>query len=141
MRLPQKDVVATALVAGAGLVYALWASGSAPPGMSGIRVSGTVVLALGFAASASAVVPGFEQLLHGNKIYVALTSLVGLVALIGGVQMLVAASDAGFAIVIGAILLLWLIATVHHSLLATHQAPTARGGSRPMRMHGPRTAH
>jgi len=141
MRLAKTDLTATALVAAAGLIYALWASGSAPPGMSGTRVSGTVVLALGFAASASAVVPGFEQLLHGNKPYVALTSLVGLVALIGGVQMLVAASDAGFAIVIGAMLLLWLIATVHHSLLATHQAPPARGGSRPMGTHRPRTAH
>jgi hypothetical protein len=39
--------------------------------MSSARVTGAAVLALGFAASASAVVPGFAQLLHGSKTYLA----------------------------------------------------------------------
>ena len=46
--------------------------------MSGTRATGTVILALGFAAAATAVVPGFGQLLHGNKIYMTVTSLIGL---------------------------------------------------------------
>jgi hypothetical protein len=52
------------------------------------------VLALGFAASASAVVPTFSQLLHGSKTYLSITSLIGLAALAAGVQMLITASGA-----------------------------------------------
>ena len=92
--------------------------------MSGTRATGIVILALGFAASsATAVVPGFGQMLHGNKIYMTVTSLIGLIALIGGVLMLVAESDAGLAVVMGAMVLLWLIATIHHSLLAKTAPP------------------
>lgn len=123
MNLPKKDVIATSLVALAGVLYVLWVTGAAPPGMSGIRATGIVILALGFAASATAVVPGFNQLLHGSKIYMTATSLIGLVALIGGVLMLVAQSDAGLAVVMGAMVVLWLIATIHHSLLAKTASP------------------
>ena len=66
MNLPKKDVIATSLVALAGVLYLLWVTGSAPPGMSGTRATGIVILALGFAASATAVVPGFGQLLSIN---------------------------------------------------------------------------
>jgi len=118
MRLPNRDVIATGLVAAAGLLYVLWAVGSAPPGMSSTRASGSVILVLGFAASASAVVPTFDKLLHGNRAYLAVTALIGVVALIGGMQMLINASDAGLAVVMVAMAVLWLIATVHHSLLA-----------------------
>lgn len=123
MNLPKKDVIATSLVALAGVLYLLWVTGSAPPGMSGMRATGIVILALGFAASATAVVPGFGQLMHGNKIYMTATSLIGLIALIGGVLMLVAESDAGLAVVMGAMVVLWLIATIHHSLLAKTAPP------------------
>ena len=67
MHLPRRDIIATGLVALAGLLYLLWAIGSALHGMSSTRVTGVAVLALGFAASASAVVPGFDQLLHGAQ--------------------------------------------------------------------------
>lgn len=123
MNLPKKDVIATILVAIAGVLYLLWVTGSAPPGMGGIRATGIVILALGFAASATAVVPSFDQLLHGNKIYIAVTSLIGLIALIGGVLMLVAESDAALAVVMAAIVVLWLIATIHHGLLAKTAPP------------------
>ena len=77
MRLPKQDIVATVLVAAAGLLYLLWAVGSAPLGLGSTRATGLVVLGLGFAASASAVVPNFDQLIHGNKAYLAVTSLIG----------------------------------------------------------------
>ena len=118
MNLPKNDAVATGLVAVACVLYLLWVTGSSPPGMSGMRATGLVILALGFAASASAVVPNFAQLLHGNKIYMTVTSLIGLVAAIAGVLMLVAESDAGLAVVMAAMVAMWLIATIHHSLLA-----------------------
>jgi len=125
MSLPKKDIIATSLVAVAGVLYLLWVTGSAPPGMSGMRATGIVILALGFAASALAVVPGFGQLLHGNKIYMTVTSLIGLGAAIGGLLMLVAESEAGLAVVMASMVVLWLIATIHHSLLAKTARPTA----------------
>jgi len=123
MNLPKRDVIATSLVVIAGVLYLLWVTGSAPLGMSGMRATGIVILALGFAASATAVVPSFGQLLHGNKIYMTVTSLIGLIAFVGGVLMLVAESDAGLAVVMAAMVVLWLIATIHHSLLAKTASP------------------
>jgi hypothetical protein len=125
MSLPKKDVIATSLVAIAGVLYLLWVTGSAPPGMSGLRATGIVILALGFVASATAVVPGFDQLMHGSRIYMTVTSLIGLGAAIGGLMMLVAESEVGLAVVMAAMVVLWLIATIHHSQLA-RTAPPAR---------------
>ena len=123
MRIARRDRIATVVVALAVIVYGLWASGSALPGMDGIRITGLVVLSLGFVASASAVVPGFDELLHGNKVYLVVTSLIGLVAFAGGVVMLVDASEVALGVVIAAMIVLWMIATVHHTVLA--QAETA----------------
>jgi hypothetical protein len=121
MHLAKRDLIATGLVLVAGLVYLLWAMDATLPGMSGTRVSGVVVLALGFAASASAVVPGFDALLHGNKAYLAMTVLIGLVAFVGGLAMLISASAAGFTVTMAAMIVLWVISTVHHGMLAAPQ--------------------
>ena len=139
MRLPKTDLIATALVAVAGLLYLLWAIDSTLPGMSSTRVTGVAVLALGFAASASAVVPTFGQLLHGNKAYLVITSLIGLAATAAGVLMLITASGAGLTIVMAAMAVLWLIATIHHGLLAKAGPPQQAGRWQPFR-HGPRPA-
>jgi hypothetical protein len=122
MRFPRRDLLATGLVAVAGLVYVLWALGV----VSSVRVAGIVMLVCGFAASASAVVPGFDELLHGNKAYVVVTSLIGVVAVVGGVAVLMAASETGLSLVLAAMVALWAIATVHHVLLASpshHETP------------------
>ena len=63
-------------------------------------------------------VPAFGQLIHGNKTYLVITSLIGLAALAAGVQMLITASGTGLTVVMAAMAVLWLIATIHHSLLA-----------------------
>jgi hypothetical protein len=86
--------------------------------MSSTRATGVAVLALGLAASASAVVPAFGQLPHGSKAYLAITSLIGLAAAAAGVQMLITASGAGLTVVMAAMAVLWLIATIPHRLLA-----------------------
>jgi hypothetical protein len=114
MKVLKRDILATALVAVAGVLYGLWAAGY----WSSVRATGAVVLALGFVASASAVVPGFEQLLRGNKTYLAVTSLIGLIAFIAGVQMLITASGTGLTVMMIAMGVLWAIATIHHTLLA-----------------------
>jgi hypothetical protein len=139
MRLPKRDLIATALVMVAGILYLLWAVDAAPPGMHGTRATGLVVLGLGFAASASAVVPGFEDLIHGNKLYVAVTSMIGLVTFGAGLQMLLSASDAALGLLVAAMGVLWLIATIHHMLLARTATTSVRPWPRPRR-HGPRAA-
>ena len=138
MHLPTRDLIATGLVAIAGLLYLLWAIDSTLPGMSSARATGVAVLALGFAASASAVVPGFGQLLHGNKPYLAMTSLIGLAALGAGVQMLITASGVGLTVVMAAMAVLWLIATIHHGLLAQTGLPAQQASARQPARHGPR---
>ena len=139
MRIPTRDRIATVLVALAVVVYVLWATGSALPGMDSIRVTGLVVLVLGFVASASAVVPGFDDLLHGSKLYLAVTSLIGLVAFAGGVVMLVRASDVALGAVMAAMIVLWMIATIHHAVLA--EAGKASGYRAPRtHTHGQRPA-
>lgn len=118
MRLPMRDVIATGLVAVAGVLYSLWVFDLAPPGMSSIRMTGAAILALGFLASASAVVPGFDQLIRGNRAYLAVATLMGLGAAAGGVWMLVASAETGLSILVGAMGGMWAISTVHHSMLA-----------------------
>jgi hypothetical protein len=118
MRLPRRDVVATVLVAVAATLFTLWAFDVALFGLGAVRATGVVMLALGFAASASAVVPGFEELIHGNKTYRIVTSLIGFAAFGAGIVMLVNASGVALTVVMVAIGVLWLIATVHHALLA-----------------------
>ncbi|HET9728753.1 MAG TPA: hypothetical protein VFR41_04990 [Acidimicrobiia bacterium] len=120
MGLPKRDLIATALVGVAGVVYGFWVVGL----WSSVRVTGIVVLALGFIASAAAVVPGFEQLIRGNQAYLATTTLVGLTAFIAGILMLITASGIGLTVMTVAMGVLWLVATTHHSLLAT-RAPVA----------------
>ncbi|HEY5183902.1 MAG TPA: hypothetical protein VIM19_03125 [Actinomycetes bacterium] len=110
-------------MAAAGVIYLLWLLDTTPTGITDVRATGAVILALGFAASATAVVPTFGQLLHGNKAYLAVTSLLGLLALIAGVVMLVASSQTGLAVVMLAMITMWLIATIHHSLLAKTPTP------------------
>jgi hypothetical protein len=130
MRFPKRDLAATGLVVAAGLVYVLWAVDV----VSSVRVAGIVILVCGFAASASAVVPGFDALLHGNKGYLVVTSLVGVVALVGGVAVVVAASETGLSLVLGAMVALWAIATVHHVLLISPSH-----GEPPVSAHEPHT--
>ena len=123
MNLQKRDFVASGLVAAAGLIYLLWLLDSVPSGMTDVRTTGAVILALGFAASATAVVPTFGQLLHGNKAYLVVTSLLGLVALIAGVVMLFGSSQTALAVVMVGMISMWLIATIHHSLLAKTPTP------------------
>jgi hypothetical protein len=125
MRLPKKDIIATALVAVAVALYLLWLLDATLPGMNDTRVTGLAVLALGFAASASAVVPGFEQLMHGNKAYLSVTTLLGLVAFAGGLTMVLWASSAGLGVMVGAMAVLWAISTTHHLLLTNGQSEPA----------------
>jgi hypothetical protein len=114
----KRDLLASGLVAVAGILYLLWVTDSALPGMDGPRATGIVVLALGFVASAIAVVPSFARLLHGSRIYLGVTSALGALAAAAGVWLLVARDEGALGVLIAAMVLLWGIATVHHTLLS-----------------------
>jgi hypothetical protein len=93
MRIPKRDIIATGLVVAAGFVYLLLVVDAAPPAIDGTRATGLVVLGRGFAASASAVGPDFDDLIHDNKVYLAVTSMIGPGAFGAGVQVLLSASE------------------------------------------------
>lgn len=128
MRLPKRDLLATALVAAAVVLYILWDAGSAPAGLGSVRATGLVILGLGFAASASAVVPSFEELLHGNKAYLGVTSIIGVAAFAAGLQMLLGSSETALGALVVAMAVLWVISTVHHVMLV---APASARAARP----------
>ncbi len=124
MSIPWRDRIATVLVATATLVYSLWLTGP----LEGLAASSVavLVLALGFIASASAVVPGFAALLSGSKLYLALASLGGLVALVCGVLTVTQATEQTLAILVVATIGLWVAATVRHTMVH-HPTAAAMG--------------
>lgn len=120
MRLDRRDVVATVFVVAGGLVYLLWLADRAVPGLTSARAVALFVLGTGIAASASAVVPSFEQLMHGSKSYMAVTSLIGGVAAVAGVVAVVRQTDGMLGLLVAATAVLWIIATVRHTTMKTH---------------------
>lgn len=78
-------------------------------------------MVLGFAASATAVVPGFNRLIHGSKAYLATTTILGVVALVAGVQVMLTSSGLALTVVIAAMVVLWAISTSHHTRLANDE--------------------
>jgi hypothetical protein len=125
MNLPRKDLIATGAVAVAVALYLLWAVDRTLPGMDDTAVTGASILVLGFVASAYAVVPGFDQLIHGNKTYLAVTAVVGAAALTAGIVVMVTSEGLALSGLIAATVVLWAISTTHHVLLAKEaQVPT-----------------
>ena len=130
MRLTWRDTVATVCVAAAAVVYALWVAGTEIAGMSGARPVGVVVLVLGLVASVVAVVFGVgEGLLRAPKLYLAITSLIGLAALVAGIIVLVNESEPMLATLVGTTLALWLISTIRHATSPAGQRERSTGAA------------
>ena len=118
MRLTWRDGLATVFVGVAALMYSLWLAGISVLGL-GARGLGGVVLGLGVAASVTAVVYGVGAgLLQASKVYLGISSLIGLVALVAGVITLVSASEPMLDVLVVATVLLWVMATVRHAMVA-----------------------
>lgn len=123
MNLTTRDRIATLLVATTALIYGLWLAGFL--GGLTIELVAVVVLALGFLASASAVVPGFAALLAGSRAYLAIASLFGLVALASGVLTVANATEHTLAILVITTLVLWASATLRHASRQRREAAVA----------------
>jgi hypothetical protein len=113
MNLTKRDRIATLLVAIAAAIYGIWLTGVAP-GLTA-SLAAIAILMLGFLASASAVVPGFAALLRGSRAYLAVASLIGLIALASGVITVVNATETTLAVLLTATLVLWSFATIRHA--------------------------
>ena len=114
MRLSWRDGLATAFVGIGAVLYILWWSGVE---VLGPRAIAGVVFGLGLAASVTAVVYGVGAgLLRASKLYLAIASLIGLVALIAGVIAIANVNEAMLATLVAATVVLWAISTVRHML-------------------------
>jgi hypothetical protein len=123
MRLTWRDGMATLFVAAAVVVFALWRSDTAMTEMS-TRAMAVVVFALGWLACtsdakrmASVYTPGAAD--HLPMGYMVPASLLGLVALVAGIWAIAAASETMLAVLVGAMVILWLMATVRHMVEAS----------------------
>ena len=115
MRLSWRDSIATVLVAIGALIYIAWVLGSAIPGFTEPAGVAIAVLVVGVAASMSAVVPGFADLLRGSKLYLVSASVLGLIALGAGVCTITGADAyVGLAVLTLTTLLLWAMSTLRH---------------------------
>jgi hypothetical protein len=126
MRLSKRDVIATVLVGVAVVLHALRSAGTTPSVLEGVRATGVPVLVLGFLASAVAVVPSFDALLHGSKLYVSTASAIGVVAAVAGALVLIDASATALTTLVVAMVVLWAMATTHHLMLSDRRASARR---------------
>ena len=112
MRLSWRDGLATAFVGTSAVLYILWWSGV---DVLGPRALAGVVFGLGLAASVTAVVYGVGAgLLRASKLYLAIASLIGLVALMAGVIAIANVNEAMLATLVAATVVLWAMSTVRH---------------------------
>lgn len=114
MRFPWRDGLATLFVAAALGLYAAFELDRPVPGFSTVATVAIAVLVLGIIASASAVVPGFMELLRGSRLYMVVTSVLGIVALGGGIWALVGDEQNGLRALVAATLVLWAVSTLRH---------------------------
>lgn len=118
-----RDRLATLVVAAAALLYLVWFVADDGASESEVRWITAIVLALGFVASASAVVPGFEGLIHGSRLYLAVSSLLGLGAFVAGIAALVTGDEVWLVLLVGLTVVLWAMSTMRHAAAAPRSVP------------------
>jgi membrane-associated protease RseP (regulator of RpoE activity) len=125
MQLSWRDWFATFFVAAATLAYAIETFGTA---VSPHLCAG-IILGCGVAASVTAVVYGVGAgLLHANKLYLVLTSMLGVVALVTGCIALASGNQGVLAALFASTLLLWVAATVRHAMNPAGRRAGTRAG-------------
>ncbi len=122
-----KDGLATVFVGAAGVLYLLWAGGTTVSGLSGPRALTVVIFGLGVggcytAKSHMETVYGVGGRTRPPLYYVVLASGLGAVALVAGVVAFASGGDAALATMTGAMVALWALATIRHSMSRTTPA-------------------
>ncbi|HEX5949881.1 MAG TPA: hypothetical protein VFZ96_02670 [Actinomycetota bacterium] len=118
-----RDRLATIVVAAAALLYLVWYMADDGPSETEVRWITAIVLALGFVASISAVVPGFEGLMRGSRAYLTVSSLLGLGAFVAGIAALVTGREVWLALLVVATVVLWAMSTMRHAVAAPRSVP------------------
>jgi hypothetical protein len=110
-----RDGLATVFVAIGLVIYGAWVSGGDILGLESVEAVSLAVLGLGVAASASAVVTGWDELMaHGSRLYVFGASGLGGLALGAGLWAVFGRDPAGAAILVVATVALWAVSTARH---------------------------
>lgn len=129
MRLTWRDTLATIFVLAGAILYLLWLADIEVVGISSARAVGGVVMVLGLAASVTAVVYGVGAgLMQAPKVYLVVTSLLGLAALVAGIFVLTDPSESMLGLLVASTVVLWLMSTVRHALV--HETGMRDGPSR-----------
>lgn len=115
MRLTTRDRFATIVVAAGVLLAAGWFARL--PGIASldIRAVTLAILALGLPASAAAVVPGFDDLIHGSKVYLVGTSLLGVAAFVAAVLTFQNATEWTLVALVALTVAMWALSTLRHA--------------------------
>ncbi|HSL32053.1 MAG TPA: hypothetical protein VK871_00310 [Candidatus Limnocylindrales bacterium] len=115
MRLTNRDRFATIVVAAGVLLAAGWFARL--PGLESvdIRAVTLVILALGLPASAAAVIPGWDDLIHGSKLYMLGASLLGVAAAGAAVLTLVNGTEWTLVALVALTVVLWAVSTLRHA--------------------------
>lgn len=122
MTIPWRDSIATLLVVIGLILFAGWAVDATIAGFETVGAVAIGILVLGILASMSAVVPGFSDLLHGSRAYLAGTSVLGLVALVAGIVAIVNGEPIALVALAIATVILWALSTWRH-IAAQRQHP------------------
>ncbi|MEO3808938.1 hypothetical protein ABGB17_08030 [Sphaerisporangium sp. B11E5] len=128
MRLTWKDAVTTICAAAVVAVYVCYLEGVALAFVSGVRWTAGAVLVLGTVGGCALGSAGDltgRTATAATRAYNVVATALGVTALIAAVAALITANEVALAVLVYAVVALWLIATVRHAL----PAPGGRKGS------------
>ena len=119
-----KNGLATVFVGAAAVLYLLWAGGTTVSGLSGPRALTVAIFGLGVggcytAKSHMEAVYGVGSRARPPLYYVVLASVLGGVMLVAGIVAFASGGDAALATLTGAMVALWALATIRHSMSRT----------------------
>ena len=124
MSLTWKDGLATVFVGAAVVLYVLSQGGTEVAGLSGPRALAVAIFGLGVggcytAKSHMEAVYGVGGRTRPPLYYVVLASVLGGVMLVAGIVAFASGGDAALATLTGAMVALWALATIRHSMSRT----------------------
>lgn len=114
MPISWRDSIATLLVALGVVIYGAWLLDVGLPGLESVAAVAIGILVLGIVASMSAVVPGFNALMRGSRMYIVGTSILGLIALMAGIVAIANGEAIALAVLALTTVVLWALSTARH---------------------------
>lgn len=116
MRLTWKDGTAAAIVAVIVAIYAGYLQGAGLPLVSGVRGATIAIFILGAAGCALGTAPFSAEVHPVTRFFTVVAGVFGVTALVAGLIALVGASSGALLVLVGAIVLSWVTATLRHLL-------------------------